>query len=155
VKRLQAEKQTLSRVIANADRTNDALLRRVAAVDPCPLTDANGNIPSGASFPGQEFHGNDALAVGFWKSNVVVWERQSDGSIDAKFGWWRVVSGRLQIEGRRLDGAARPLTARVPDGYFDSGFQPVGIVFPTEGCWEVTGRIGDESLTFVTLVLGR
>ena len=26
------------------------------------------------------------------------------------------------------------------------------VVFPTPGCWEVTGRVGTASLTFVTLV---
>jgi hypothetical protein len=41
----------------------------------------------------------------------------------------------------------------VPDGYGDSGFQSSGITLPSEGCWQVTGRVGDASLTFVTLVL--
>jgi len=31
--------------------------------------------------------------------------------------------------------------------------QPTELIFPTEGCWEVTGRVGDASLTFVTLVV--
>jgi hypothetical protein len=30
---------------------------------------------------------------------------------------------------------------------------PSGLSFPTEGCWEVTGAVGDAELTFVTLVL--
>jgi hypothetical protein len=63
------------------------------------------------------------------------------------------VTGKLRIEGRRLDGPAPPLTADVPDGYGDAGFQASGIDFPTEGCWEVTGRVGSASLTFVTLVV--
>ncbi len=61
-----------------------------------------------------------------------------------KFWWWRLVKGRLTIEGRRL--------SIIPDGYGEIGFQASGLVFPTPGCWEVTGRIGDKSLTFVTLV---
>jgi LysM repeat protein len=31
--------------------------------------------------------------------------------------------------------------------------QGVGLIFPTAGCWEVTGRVGDASLTFVTEVV--
>ena len=91
--------------------------------------------------------------VGLWRSNVVVQDPRSDGSIDAKFGWWRGAVGTLRIEGRRLDGPAPPLRANIPTGYGDSGFQAAGIIFPTTGCWEVTGRVGDASLTFVTLVI--
>ena len=50
--------------------------------------------------------------------------------------------------------AGRRLTATdVPDGYGVTGFQASAVTFPTEGCWEVTGRVGNASLTFVTLVL--
>jgi hypothetical protein len=52
-----------------------------------------------------------------------------------------------------LDGAAPPLSTSIPDGYGPTGFQASGVTFPTEGCWEVTGRVGNASLTFVTLVL--
>jgi hypothetical protein len=72
-----------------------------------------------------------------------------------KFPWWREATGKLRIEGRRTDGSGPPLSARVPDGYGERGFQPARIHFPTQGCWEVTGRAGDASLTFVTLVLAK
>jgi len=121
-------------------------------VDPCPLTRPNGVPPGPAA--GSSFYGADGIWVGFWPSNVVVQEVALDGSIDAKFGWWREGRGKLMIEGRRLDGPASALTANVPDGYGDTGFQASGIVFPTPGCWQVTGRVGTASLTFVTLVLG-
>jgi hypothetical protein len=39
-----------------------------------------------------------------------------------------------------------------PDGYGETGFHPSGLIWPGEGCWEVTARVGKESLTFVTLV---
>jgi hypothetical protein len=70
-----------------------------------------------------------------------------------KWPWWRGVRGELSIEGRRLDGEAESLGAEIPEGYGLSGFQPSGILFPSEGCWEVTGTVGDASLTFVTLVV--
>jgi hypothetical protein len=152
VRRLEAENTALARANASALRRERALSRHVAAVDPCPITHPNGSRPPGSTF-GAEFHGNGAIWVGVWPSNVVVTERDPAGSIEAKFGWWRGVVGRLRIEGRRLDGAAPPLRASVPNGYGDTGFQSSGIVFPSEGCWEVTGRVGEASLTFVTLVL--
>ncbi|MDE3111597.1 MAG: hypothetical protein KGK34_01490 [Chloroflexota bacterium] len=40
----------------------------------------------------------------------------------------------------------------MPDGYGDTGFQASGVLFPTEGCWEITGAVGNSTLTFVTLV---
>jgi hypothetical protein len=53
---------------------------------------------------------------------------------------WRCPPGRRRI-------------ADVPDGYGTTGFQASGVTFPAEGCWEVTGRVGEAGLTFVTLVL--
>jgi hypothetical protein len=70
-----------------------------------------------------------------------------------KFPWWRGVKGKLSISGKRLDSAAPPLRAAIPDGYGDSGFQATGLIFPTEGCWEVTGKVGEASLTFITRVV--
>lgn len=152
VKKLQAEKRSLALSLGIFARHQRALARRVALVDPCPITRPNGSQPPGSTF-GADLHGNGSLWVGLPPSNVVVRERVPDGSIRDKFGWWRGVSGELRIEGRRLDGPAPPLRASVPDGYGDSGFQATGLFFPTEGCWEVTGRVGAASLTFVTLVI--
>ncbi|MGI8729029.1 MAG: hypothetical protein ACR2LK_03410 [Solirubrobacteraceae bacterium] len=76
-----------------------------------------------------------------------------DGSIEEKFPWWRAVRGALRITGRRLDGRAPTLGARIPDGYGPTGFQASRIIFPTEGCWRVTATAGAASLSFVTLVV--
>jgi hypothetical protein len=62
-------------------------------------------------------------------------------------------SGDLRIDGHRLDAAAPPLIPSIPAGYGATGFQSTGIRFPSAGCWEVTGRVGDASLSFVTLVV--
>jgi len=75
-----------------------------------------------------------------------------DGKLGMKWGWRRGVRGQLRIEGRRLDESAPPLRADIPAGYGDFGFQASALIFPTPGCWEVTGRVGAASLTFVTLV---
>lgn len=75
-----------------------------------------------------------------------------DGSIHAKYGWWRAgTRPGLKISGRRLDAPAPPLRASIPDGYY-GGFQATGLTFPTVGCWRVTGRYGTATLTFTVLV---
>ena len=68
-----------------------------------------------------------------------------------KVGWQRKRKGKLEVSGKRLDGAAPPARAYIHD-YGDTGFQPIYLVFPTPGCWEITGEVSGGRLTFVTLV---
>lgn len=122
----------------------------------CPVTQPNHRIPPGqGQNPGAEqapYYGNGRLWTALYPDGVR--ERpQRDGSIEEKFPWWRGVRGRLRITGRRLDGRAPTLRARIPDGYGATGFQSTAIIFPTEGCWSVTGTAGKASLSFVTLVV--
>jgi hypothetical protein len=125
----------------------------------CPVTQPNGNHPSGFSDPGG--YGNEAL----W-TNLFMWSDGPevlvpddgrvlpDGTIpEMKWAWYRYVPGTLTVEGRRLDAPSDPLIAWVPEGYGEIGFQVTGLTFPSAGCWEITGRVGDASLTFVTLVV--
>jgi hypothetical protein len=74
-----------------------------------------------------------------------------DGSIDAKYGWWRAGDTRIAITGRRLDRPAPPLRAHVPSGY-GRGFQATGITFPTTGCWRVNGAWKNARISFVVRV---
>jgi hypothetical protein len=78
---------------------------------------------------------------------------RDDGALTMKWPWWRGVPGQLVISGRRLDAEAPPMAAEIPEGYGDTGFQATGLIFPTTGCWEVTGQVGDATLTFVTRVV--
>lgn len=122
----------------------------------CDVTKPNNTGILGQNEPGS--YGNGLLSVGRWPDGTVVFKPggpgfvMRDGSLGMKFGWRRGVRGRLTIEGRRLDAPALRLRARVPDGYGDFGFQSTYLVFSTPGCWEVTGRVGNASLTFVTKV---
>lgn len=77
---------------------------------------------------------------------------EANGTLGIKVFWWRGVTGRLTVVGQRLDAPAPPLRVRIPEGYGDSGFQSTGYYFPTEGCWEVTGSVGSDELTIVTVV---
>ncbi len=166
VKRLTTANQRLAarnEVLSSDNRTldqrwNEALARQgsleryILGIDPCPITRPNNSQPPGDTF-GSGFQGNGQLWVGLG-NGIVSWQRDPDGSVGTKFGWWREANGKLKIEGRRLDAPAPPVRASVPDGYGDAGFQATRIIFPTDGCWQATGSVGGASLTFVLLVIG-
>ncbi len=89
--------------------------------------------------------------------------RPTDSSYRQKIFWWRKgyhwradPTPNLKVSGRRLDAPARPLAvSRATNGYREQdlkSFMVVGVDFPTDGCWEVTGQFGDNSLTFVVWV---
>ena len=127
----------------------------------CPTTTPNGFgvLREGDPSP-HGTHANDArtLATSLWAGGTVTFKPggpgciEPDGTMGMKFPWWRGVRGDLVIEGRRLDGDAAPLRASIPRGYGPTGFQSTGLLFPTVGCWEVTGRSADERLVFVVFV---
>lgn len=128
----------------------------LAGARQCPVTRPNGAAPPGVGAQAGVNYGNTRLWTALWPGGVIKAGPDyvdKDGSIHMKFGWWRGVSGRLSIQGRRLDGPAPPLRAEVPDGYGERGFQASGVIFPTEGCWEITGQVGAARLTFVNFVI--
>jgi hypothetical protein len=122
----------------------------------CPITLSNGSVPPDAADWGPtDSYGNGKLWTLFWPYGVVLADEElveKDGSIGVKWPWWRNVTGRLRIDGRRLDKSGGRLRADIPAAYGVRGFQPTSIYFASEGCWEVTGRAGGTTLTFVTLV---
>jgi len=107
-------------------------------------------------FGSSSAYGNRSLWVGaLWPHGVVIITPDNvgpDGRLGMKFGWYRLTSGFLMISGRRLDVPAPPLSATTA-GYGLTGFNASGVYFPTEGCWQVTGRVGGTALTFVTFVI--
>ena len=59
-------------------------------------------------------------------------------------------AGELEMEVQRLDGEDRP--AGIYTNH--SGVHITSVVtFPSTGCWQVTGRTGEEALTFTFLLL--
>jgi hypothetical protein len=108
-------------------------------------------------------YGNGKLWVGgLGPHGVLVAPRSMlgpGGSISWKFGWWRKTPGYITITGHRLDAPAPPVRSQLANGtdsgYGNIGFQASGVVFPTEGCWQVTGKTAHTSLTFVTFVVKR
>jgi hypothetical protein len=127
----------------------------------CAVTKPNG-IAAGVEQPQSGSYGNREVSVGpfgLWPDGTIVFKPGGPGfvtrtgALGMKFGWLRGVSGRLRITGRRLDAPAPPLRSAVPGGYGDRGFQATYLIFPTAGCWEVTGSVGQSSVTFVTKVV--
>lgn len=111
-------------------------------------------IRAGSSEPTKvafdDWYGNDALWVALPPGAKIV--KPPSEELSEKFPWVRLIQGDLTIEGRRLDGPAGPARPSVPSGYGVSGFQASGIAFPTEGCWEITGKIARQELTFIVEV---
>lgn len=129
----------------------------------CPVTIRTATVPPNAGFGAAAFnYGNARLrAALYWPKGTLTAGTlpeggsmatiEDDGSIRTKVGWWRK-RGKLVITGRRLDSPAPPLRSSVPAGYGESGFQPTGLLFPSFGCWQVTGSAGGAHLTFVVKV---
>ena len=151
-----------------ADRPSETPLATWTAGTACPVTQPNGAWPPGfgrteppqADDPeSDDGFGNATLWTNLWmwgEGEVAVPSSHvhPDGSFgEMKWAWYRYVPGCLTIEGRRHDALAPPLQAWIPAGYGEVGFQVAGIIFPSEGCWEITGRVGEASLTFVTFVV--
>jgi hypothetical protein len=65
--------------------------------------------------------------------------------------WIRPQGTELRVSGRRQDGKAPPLTARIPCCY-PTGFQSTALTFASAGCWEIRATAGTSTLTFVTQV---
>jgi hypothetical protein len=124
----------------------------------CRVTLPNRSVPPYEEHrPGTRnlYLGNGRIWTGLWPHGVTVARRGDvapDGSVSMKYPWWRGVRGALHITGRRLDAPAAALRARIPRGYGRIGFQSTALIFASKGCWEVTGRVRDARLTFVTLV---
>lgn len=138
-------------------RETPSTVHTAAETPTCPVTAPNGRGRAGQRGGGN--HGNEALATSLWTAGRVDFRPGGPGCVEPngylgmKWPWWRSVRGALTIEGRRLDGSAGPLRASIPKGYGETGFQSTGLLFAGPGCWEVTGRVGDASLSFVTLVV--
>ena len=83
------------------------------------------------------------------------WTKQEENYLrageDIKVGWFRPAGADLEITGQRLDGKAPALETHIPCCY-PTRFQATGLVFPTDGCWEVIARAEDRELSFVVWV---
>lgn len=121
----------------------------------CPVTQPNGSTPPFEK-PSAYHYGNGEIWTDLWPEGKIFMQpanREADGSLSMKWVWWRNATGTLDIQGQRLDETAEPLRVFYTGGYDDAGVYVVALIFPTTGCWEVTAKAGETSLTFVTEVV--
>jgi hypothetical protein len=132
------------------------------AIASCPVTLPNGKVPPAIRDYGNIGNAEETLFTFAWHDGKVIFKHNGpgeiaeDGSLSMKWGWYRYqVSGQVSVEGRRLDAPAPPLGADFPPpgSYGDTGFTPSTLIFSSAGCWEVTAKVGNQSLTFVTLAI--
>ena len=89
------------------------------------------------------------IASAWWTGQEEEYLRAGDQGL--KTGWFRPAGVELVITGYRIDGEAPPLDGHAPCCY-PTRFQAAGLLFPTEGCWEVNSKAADSELTFVVWV---
>ncbi len=138
----------------------------------CPITLPTGPLSSDEAVKDLNLSNSESTLLSIlWPDSTVIFkpggagEMAADGSLSMKWPWYRHnIKGQVVIEGHRLDAYAPPLKSIVgccygdntaaPDCcYGDTGFTPSALIFTSEGCWEVTGRVNNHQLTFVTLVV--
>ncbi len=139
-----------------AQTSQGSAARNEAAPSSCAVTVPRKSPLRDFASSGAHWEG-DLYVAGLPSDGTMVFQPEvvsPDGSLGQKYGWYRArgLRGKLTITGKKLDGPAAPLGAHITD-YGDTGFQPSTVIFPTEGCWEVTGRVDKTSLTFVLRVV--
>jgi hypothetical protein len=131
---------------------------RVSSADParvCFVTLPNASTPPGLNaLP--NYHGNGMLWALLPGDGVYRLRAESDGTFFAKIPWVAAgTTGELRVSAQRIDAPApTPRTQTVPGSLL--GFRgpswAARVWFTSEGCWKVTGRIGDVSLIFIARV---
>lgn len=149
---------------ASATATPEANLATASVAD-CPITQPN-NVPPPphlehyAGKGGTSSYYEDGMWVGVgpgihYTSADTANFLKADGSMAIKFWWTRGdgLEGKVVVFGERLDSDAPPLAQEDLERQYGSiGFTPLIIIFPTAGCWEITGTTGEHTLTFVVLL---
>jgi hypothetical protein len=142
----------------SATRTVARTAQTAAPSPGCPITIPNGRKPPGER-PSLEDHGNGALWTALPPDGKIVAGRPfvlPDGSIRIKFPWWgsRRAGAHLTISGSSIQPRGGLTQAKISEGLTGAPhFWASGVIFPTEGCWRVTGTAGRASLTFVVFVV--
>jgi hypothetical protein len=122
----------------------------------CPVTIPNGDLPAGVRTQGDgwKYHGNGALWALLPPNGVVVtnalgaykmpWVAAQEMSPAARF------TVRYQILGQASAAAMAPTVPGTLSGYDGPSWASRMSFEP--GCWQITGRLLDVSLTFVVQV---
>ena len=135
-----------------------------AAIASCPVSEPNATRAVFRNTSQLGYQNMDGtLFTEFWPEGRIIFRPggpghiHPDGSLEMKWPWFRTIEGDVVIGGRRLDAQAPPMPQvilrGIPDGYGETGFHPSSLIWPSEGCWEVTARVDETTLTFITLVI--
>lgn len=115
----------------------------------CPAT-----VPNGLTVPGARrtphVHGNGVL----WTrsaQNRSIGRLDEDGSYFDKLLWTTILPHPLTFRAVRLDAAAPPALWKASEGG-SSGSWATAVRFSSAGCWRLTARVGDVSLSVVVRV---
>jgi hypothetical protein len=116
--------------------------------------DAGMQLPAGITPPPLvNMYGDESIWVDMSGDGRVAVTPAPDGTLGVKFPSYRLAEGSLSVSAERIDGPSEQPVISVPGGYGSSGFQAVGIDFPSAGCWSVNERLGSDDLTFVVLIM--
>jgi hypothetical protein len=136
-----------------AVQSSTKLRVRAPTREGCATTRPNRHVPPGAPhISGAQWHGNGALWVWLRPDGILTTNALGgDKKPWVGRGW---EGGPLKVVYRRLDPPSAPLTASVVSGTLGGydgpswasrmSFQP--------GCWQISGRLWDVSLSFVVQV---
>ncbi len=130
----------------------------------CPVTTPTDHRPEASADPFKEdaaLHHEDGIWVSIPVDGIIrlapddsITFGPLDGWRSSKVTWLREegVEGFIEVTGHRLDEKSdlTPQTPLSPQRqYVRVGQVSTGLAFPSEGCWEVTGFVGDREITFV------
>jgi hypothetical protein len=125
-------------------------LRTQPAATTCTAT-----IPEGSGQFGS--YGNGLLSTPLRHDGALPIRPEPDGSISRKLAWLPSgIGGTLRVRGERLDVPSPPLRVLgVNWGYSSTGrgSWASAVEFPSEGCWRISGRVRDVTLTYVVRVV--
>ena len=155
-------------ILASNTKAQTPQLATIAAPSTCHVTKPNGRKVPWQTFelPGprqsafwqyNEWHGNKAESTFVPRNGVMVFQSGrnitlDDGTLVTKFMWFKVRKP-LTLEGHRLDGNAPPAWVRLALDADDALLQPSQVGFPTPGCWQITSRVGHETLKIVLWIV--
>jgi hypothetical protein len=145
-----------------AQRYRSRTLLKIDTTQSCPVTLPNANRPPGQP-RNMSWHGNGLLWAGVAADGTYAVDQDrvgADGSIFNKLLWVTTPPwSRPTISGERLDAPAPPLRViSVNQGSFSGADKPSyasAVTFPTAGCWRLTARVADVSLSYVLDVVVR
>jgi hypothetical protein len=114
----------------------------------CPVTKGTGP---------NESYGNGLLSTRVASIGTLIVQREADGTLFTKLGWLphKGLRGTLTVSGERLDAPGRMRVLGVFWGSSSTGRSGWAspVEFPSEGCWRISGRVRDITLTYVVKVV--